>query len=134
MADVKMNPMPKTGPKNPLEPFLNSRKLQHVPRDLWPTPSGRFVPINVLCNDRFIVMEGEPQDTEPFGTVIHLLVRPHNQRHPGWAALQEIKNAVCGSEAWGFEAFPRESELVDSANLYHIWVVMDQERVPRLRV
>lgn len=129
-----MKPMPKTGPKNPLEPYLNSRRLQNVPRDLWPPQRGRFVAINVLCNDRFIVMEGEPQETEALGTVIHLLVRPHNQRHPGWAALQEIKNEVCGREAWGFEAFPRQSEVVDSANIYHIWVVTDQERVPRLRV
>lgn len=58
------------------------------------------------------------------GRVDHLLVR----RHDGspirdWGTLQAIKNAVAGENATAVEVFPAQRDLVDQANIYHLWVL-----------
>ena len=40
-----------------------------------------------------------------------------------WRHFQAIKNEVAGPEREAVEIFPPESELVDSANEYHLWVL-----------
>jgi hypothetical protein len=47
-----------------------------------------------------------------------------------WRALQEIKNQIVGPEHEGFEVYPAESRLVDTANQYHLWIFLD----PRVRL
>ena len=42
-----------------------------------------------------------------------------------WRELQQIKNMIVGDEHEGFEVYPAESRLVDTANQYHLWVFMD---------
>lgn len=46
-----------------------------------------------------------------------------------WRDLQRIKNAFWGVEAMAWEAFPPESELVDTSNQYHLWSI-DGLRLP----
>ena len=45
-----------------------------------------------------------------------------------WRELQAIKNAVIGPEHEGFELYPAESRLCDTANQFHLFVFM-QSRV-----
>jgi hypothetical protein len=40
-----------------------------------------------------------------------------------WRAMQRIKNELVGEEYEAIEIYPRESELVDEANQYHLWVM-----------
>ncbi len=40
-----------------------------------------------------------------------------------WRDLQEIKNMLAGPEREAVEIYPPESELVDTANQYHLWVL-----------
>lgn len=47
-----------------------------------------------------------------------------------WRDLQEIKNLIVGPEHEGFEVYPAESRLVDTANQYHLWVFLD----PKVRL
>lgn len=42
-----------------------------------------------------------------------------------WRDLQRIKNMIVGEEHEGFEVYPAESRLVDTANQYHLWVFVD---------
>lgn len=42
-----------------------------------------------------------------------------------WRDLQQIKNMIVGEQHEGFEVYPAESRLVDTANQYHPWVFMD---------
>ena len=42
-----------------------------------------------------------------------------------WRELQQIKNMIVGDEHEGFEVYPAESRLVDTANQYHLWVFLD---------
>jgi len=39
-----------------------------------------------------------------------------------WRALQDIKNSVVGADFVAVEIYPRESEVTDTANIYHLWV------------
>jgi hypothetical protein len=48
-----------------------------------------------------------------------------------WRELQAIKNAIVGPEHEGFELYPAESSLVDTANQFHLFVFMDTKvRMP----
>lgn len=44
-----------------------------------------------------------------------------------WRHLQQIKNELVGPEHEGFEMFPAESRLVDTANQYYMWVITDNK-------
>ncbi|MBN2591725.1 MAG: hypothetical protein JXA96_17800 [Sedimentisphaerales bacterium] len=39
-----------------------------------------------------------------------------------WRILQNIKNAIAGEDSVAIEIYPRESEVTDTGNLYHLWV------------
>ena len=48
-----------------------------------------------------------------------------------WRDFQDIKNQLAGEECEGLEIYPAESRKVDSANKYHIWVLLNPElRIP----
>ncbi|HLS02618.1 MAG TPA: hypothetical protein VK054_11675 [Beutenbergiaceae bacterium] len=77
----------------------------------------------VWQNDRYLVLVARSIPSL-FGRVDHLLVRRvDNLPIRDWYHLQKIKNEVCGPERAGFEVFPAESELVDRAHFYHLWVL-----------
>ena len=61
-----------------------------------------------------------------WGDVTHLWIRRHDsERIHSWADLQRIKNEVRpdGHERTAVEVYPRDAELVDVANMYHLWVL-----------
>jgi hypothetical protein len=39
-----------------------------------------------------------------------------------WRILQDIKNAIAGEDSAAIEVYPPESEVTDTANMYHLWV------------
>lgn len=43
-----------------------------------------------------------------------------------WRDLQRIKNEICGPECEAVELFPAESRLHDTANQFHLFVVLDE--------
>ena len=45
-----------------------------------------------------------------------------------WRDLQAIKNMLVGEEYEGCELYPAESRLVDSANQYHLWVLVSHPK------
>ncbi|KIL46961.1 hypothetical protein KP77_25300 [Jeotgalibacillus alimentarius] len=60
-----------------------------------------------------------------WGKVTHLTITSHEQ--PPWGVKQQIKNELLGKEALAIEVFPKESELVDKADMYHLWVLHEQQ-------
>jgi hypothetical protein len=62
---------------------------------------------------------------------LHLSVHRHDRRvMRDWRHLQQIKNEVAGPERWAYETFPAESELGDTANEYHLYVLAEGDRPP----
>lgn len=55
---------------------------------------------------------------------IHLSIRDHKRRAVrDWRHFQRIKNELAGKEREAIEIFPPESNLVDTANQYHLFVL-----------
>lgn len=50
-----------------------------------------------------------------------------------WDELQNLKNKVFGIEAWAFEIYPPESELVNRKNVRHLWQVKNGHNLPNLK-
>tara|TARA_B100001013_G_C24485330_1_gene392930 strand:+ start:112 stop:702 length:591 start_codon:yes stop_codon:yes gene_type:complete len=55
--------------------------------------------------------------------IMYLSIKTHD-RSPcdDWREFQDIKNQLCGEECEGFQIYPRESELMDTANQFHMLV------------
>lgn len=65
------------------------------------------------------------------GLITHLWIRAHDGTMPrAWRDLQRIKNELVGPERLAVEVFPPESELVDSANMAHLWVYPEGYALP----
>lgn len=63
--------------------------------------------------------------------VVHLsIIRRDEQPVRNWHDLQTIKNVLVGPEFEAVEVYPAESRLVDMGPNYHLWVFMEQVRVP----
>jgi hypothetical protein len=66
-----------------------------------------------------------------WGLVVHLWIRRHDgEMVRSWSDMQRIKNELVGPERIGIEVFPPISELVDEANLAHIWVMPEDFKLP----
>lgn len=39
-----------------------------------------------------------------------------------WRIIQDIKNAIAGEESVAIEIYPKETDVTDTGNLYHLWV------------
>ncbi len=65
-----------------------------------------------------------------WGYVEHVCIRNVDNTDIPWAAKQRIKNELFGHERTAIEVFPAESQLVDAANMYHIWVLPEKMKLP----
>lgn len=76
----------------------------------------------VWANSRYVVfVVPEPS---VWGEITRLMIRRHDAEPVhSWTDLQRIKNELCGPERVAIEVYPRESELIDDCNLYHLWVL-----------
>jgi hypothetical protein len=77
-------------------------------------------------NDRYQVAVrhlGGDDDAVPM--VLLSIKRVDKQPIHDWRDLQAIKNQLVGPECEAVELYPAESRLVDSANQYFLWCVLD---------
>jgi hypothetical protein len=64
-------------------------------------------------------------EASAWGVVTHLWVRRHTSeaRRPSWKEAQRIKDTIAGWDRVAVEVFPRRVDIVDQANMYHLWVL-----------
>ena len=69
---------------------------------------------------------------QDFNGSVQLAVRINEGRTylRDWRDLQAIKNDLVGEEYWAFETYPAESQLHDTGNLFHLWVLPEGLAVP----
>lgn len=65
-----------------------------------------------------------------WGTIQHAVMRNTDNTDIPWAEKQRIKNELFGKEAVALEVFPAMSELIDAADMYHIWVLPADFKLP----
>lgn len=57
------------------------------------------------------------------GGVVHLAVSSLSETRPTWPEMQRIKDELAGTDATAVEVYPPQGEIIDEANMYHIWVL-----------
>ena len=101
-------------------------------------PPGKFQKVDLLdwperplgltrCwkNNRYLVMCYDNAETT-VGPAIKVFVQRHDDKPiRSWRAMQDIKNELFGHERMAIEYFPKESELIDDANIYWLWIFPD---------
>jgi len=55
--------------------------------------------------------------------VRHLAVSSLSGTRPTWREMQRIKNELAGQDATAIEVYPPQDQLVDEADMFHIWVL-----------
>ncbi len=55
--------------------------------------------------------------------VRHLAVTSLTQVRPSWWEMQRIKNEIAGEECTAVEVYPPQGDVVDGADMFHIWVL-----------
>lgn len=75
-----------------------------------------------VSNDRYSVQFFE--QLSGWGPVTHLIIRRHDQgKSIPWAHKQRIKDELVGADRTAVEVFPSAQNLVDDADVYHLWVL-----------
>lgn len=62
------------------------------------------------------------------GHAVHMAVSSLSGERPSWHEMQRIKDELAGNDATAVEVYPPKSEIVDGADMFHIWVL--PERLP----
>jgi hypothetical protein len=94
----------------------------------------RFMPKGLVAfyhNGKYVVQEFHHETT--WGEVVNLMIRYYDNtepKRPPWYDMQRIKNELFGPERVAVEVFPKESRLVDQANMWHLWVLPEGFELP----
>lgn len=64
-----------------------------------------------------------PLIDEDGNRICHLAIRTASSLEPPWRDLQRIKNELFGVESTAVQVMPPQSELVDEADMYHMWIL-----------
>lgn len=87
-------------------------------------------------NNHYCVMVQDDARLRDGTKAIRALVQRHDNEpiDNHWAELQQIKNELFGRETIAIEYYPRQSELIDQANIYWLWIVPENKLpLPELR-
>jgi len=86
--------------------------------------------VEAVWKNNVYIVQVVPHKTE-WGHVMQLMIR-RNDEAPvrDWLDLQRIKNEILGEQRTAVEVFPAQGELVDHANLYHLWVLPEGFELP----
>lgn len=71
------------------------------------------------------------------GHLQHLMIRsvafpngPGSGHEPSWQELQRIKNELCGPEFEAVQCYPRQRDVMDQADMYHLFVMPEGKGLP----
>jgi hypothetical protein len=91
-------------------------------------PAGVYA---AFVNNRYSVQVSV--DATEWGAVHHLWIRRHDEEPVrSWPDVQRIKREILhdGADRVGVEVYPRDVDVVDAANIYHLWVMPVGFRLP----
>lgn len=105
-------------------------------RELFRKPPGKLEPVDLTTaqfipvgmtrafrNNRYVVMIYDDTITTA-GPAIKVMVQKHDNTPitSHWREMQAIKNEVFGPEIVAIEYYPAESELLNTRNIYWMWI------------
>lgn len=118
---------------------LARRRLARQPWSAWEVRvirrGGCAAPNERWCDENYVNNRYSVQTSlfcdEDGDEMLHLWVRRHDDVMPNsWSDLQRIKDEIAGPERVAVQVYPARSDLVDSANMAHLWVYPPGHRMP----
>lgn len=103
-------------------------KPDHISQDQWEEMMRWRQETECFVNDVYQVNMKDIKDEDGHTWKYLSIKRRDKKPIHDWRALQRIKNELVGEEYEAIEIYPRESELIDEANQYHLWV-MEKDRI-----
>ena len=109
-------------------------------------PAGKLLPIDLhdrskpdwmtraYQNNRYIVMINDNVPMTDGITAVKAFVQTVDEKpiKNHWREMQNIKNELFGPETTAIEYYPAESQLVDKANIYWLWI-LPENALPKPR-
>lgn len=94
--------------------------VKHFPKgSVSPNPKGWAYQFEIAhVNDVFSVLDRLLENG-----VRHLAITSLSQVRPSWPEMQRIKDEIAGPNATAVEVYPPQNEIVDDADMYHLWVL-----------
>jgi len=85
----------------------------------------------IFVNDKYqVAMRTIANDDPEVPSVVHLSIkRLDKEPIHDWRDLQKIKNELVGAEIEMWECYPKESQLIDTANQYHMWGFLTEQKI-----
>lgn len=114
-------PSPKQLARMAAKPWWPFERREIDPSHPIQPPAGVYA---AFVNNRYSVQVSV--ESTPWGAVHHLWIRRHDAEPVrSWTDVQRIKREVLhdGAERVGVEVYPRDRDVVDDANMYHLWVL-----------
>ena len=121
---------------------MGSKWIKGVPPQMLNDQFGLYRGVWMKEMDRCWLRESDGTRVCPrlirtdFGLIEHVtLTRSVSEAVKGnygfsWAEKQEIKNELFGEDRFAIEVYPKERKLVDSADVYHLWVFDKKKEMP----
>jgi hypothetical protein len=79
-------------------------------------------------NDKYAVLIRNVKNE--YGLCKHAAIRNLESTEISWKEKQEIKDKIFGVNYVAVEVFPKKSDLIDEANMYHLWILPLQYNFP----
>ena len=106
--------------------FDTGPEMREVPRDKWPfMPGIESEPLKVWLSNGFMAVLYRQRADGNLRLCVNRTRRNGRDWRDGitWDELQRIKNETVGPEVWCVENYPAESEVVNVANMRHLYVL-----------
>ena len=99
--------------------------FMRVPEDQWPHTEP--MPTEVWRNSQFLVQVFPHKDGAARMSVNRTMIGEDGRWRDGisWEELQSIKNQIGYSACWAVEIFPPSFEVVNVANMRHLWLLRE---------
>ena len=109
------------------------KRLEEVPPERWPRSHSSQFRTAVWCSREFLVQKFEYDGLIRL-TVNRVRMQPDGHYEQGitWDELQRVKHEVGYGEAQAIEVYPPDSEVVDDANMRHLWILPEPVTVGAL--
>jgi hypothetical protein len=102
-----------------------SKELRKIPHSEWPPTRSEIIPSECWRSRDFLVQIFRKDDSPVRLSICRTAIESDGSWKAGitWDEIQEIKADVGFREEWAVEIFPPDQEVVNVANLRHIWIV-----------
>ena len=81
-----------------------------------------------FINCHYVVQVRHVVNHPTFGEFVHLWIRNNDgSTFHDWREFQRIKNELVGEDWTAVEVYPPESEVVDDANIYHLFCFQNED-------